>query len=39
VGGGWRVMKRAMATASGAMAMVAEATAMDANVNKCSFFS
>ena len=28
VGGGWRVMKRAMATASGAMAMVAEAMAM-----------
>ena len=39
VGGGWRVMKRAMASVAGAMATVAEAMAMDTNVNKCSFFS
>ncbi len=32
VGGGWRVTKRAMATAAGAMAT-------DADVNKCRFFS
>jgi len=38
VGGGWRVTKRAMATAAGAMATVAEAMATDTDVNKCSFF-
>ena len=38
VGGGWRVTKRAMATAAEAMATVAEAMATDTDVNKCRFF-
>ena len=36
--GGWRVTKRAMATAAEAMATVAEAMATDTDVNKCRFF-
>ncbi len=39
VGGGWRVTKRAMGTAAGAMATVAEAMATDTDVNKCRFLS
>ncbi len=38
VGGGWRVTKRAMTTAAGAMATVAEVMTTDADINKCRFF-
>ena len=39
MGGGRWVTKRAMATAAGAMATVAEVMAMDTDVNNCRFFS
>ena len=38
VGGGWRVTKKALATAAGAMATVAEAMVTDTGINIFFFF-